>query len=84
MLLQLHHYFKFNCYITKTVAPEHEYKLFSPSGVNVPGLPSNWLWRVGSVAGRFYCLKTSPKGFSLERFTTLSKKKTKTVVEPGF
>uniref|UniRef100_A0A2N9J6Q7 Bifunctional dihydrofolate reductase-thymidylate synthase n=1 Tax=Fagus sylvatica TaxID=28930 RepID=A0A2N9J6Q7_FAGSY len=48
-------------------APEHEYKLLSLSGVNAPGLPSNWFWRVGSVARRFYCLEASPKGSSLER-----------------
>ena len=55
----------------------HEYKLLSPSGVNTPGLPSNWFWRAGLVARRFYCLEASPKDSSLERFPTLSKKKKK-------
>ena len=33
--------------------------LCSPSGVNAPGLPGNWFWRVGSVAYRFYGLEPS-------------------------
>uniref|UniRef100_A0A2N9HG41 Pescadillo homolog n=1 Tax=Fagus sylvatica TaxID=28930 RepID=A0A2N9HG41_FAGSY len=41
--------------------------LLSPSGVNAPGLPGNWFWRVGSVARRFSCLEASPKGSSLKR-----------------
>ncbi len=35
----------------------------------------HWFWWVGSVALGFYCLKTSPKGSTLERFPMLSKKK---------
>ncbi len=57
------------------VAPGHEYKLLNPLGVNAPGLLDNWFWRVGLVARRFYYLEASPKGSSLERFPTLSKKK---------
>ena len=37
-------------------------------------LPGNQFWRVGSIVHRFYYLKASPKGSSLERFLTLSKK----------
>ena len=58
----------------------HEYKLLSPSGVNAPGLPGNWFWQAGLVARRFYCLEVSPKGSSLERFPTLSKKKKPTKI----
>ena len=54
--------------------------LLSPSGANAPGLPDTWFWRVWSVARRFYCLETSPKGSSLGRFPTLSKKK-KTILD---
>ena len=54
----------------------HAITLLSPSGVNALGLPDNWLWRVGSVARKFYFLEVSAKeGFSLEWFPTLSKKK---------
>ena len=34
----------------------------------------NGFWQVGSIACRFYRLEASPKGSSLERFPTLSKK----------
>jgi hypothetical protein len=63
-----------NC---KLCAPKHEHKLFSLLGVNVPELPDNWFWRVGSVTRRFYCLKVSSKGYSLEKFPTLLKKNKK-------
>ena len=51
----------------------HEHKLLSPSRMNASRLPGN----VGSVGGRFYWLEASPKGPSLERFSTLFKKKKK-------
>uniref|UniRef100_A0A2N9FZ37 poly(A)-specific ribonuclease n=1 Tax=Fagus sylvatica TaxID=28930 RepID=A0A2N9FZ37_FAGSY len=53
----------------------HKYKLFSPSGVNAPGLPGNWFWWAGLVARGFYCLEASPKGSSLERYRIQSDKK---------
>ena len=37
----------------------------------------NGFWQVGSIACRFYRLEASPKGSSLERFPTLSKKKSR-------
>ena len=48
---------------------KHQYKLLSK--VNALGLSNNWFWRVRSVACRFYRLKASPKGSSLERFPML-------------
>ena len=51
-----------------------DYKLLCPSGVNALGLPGNWFWQAGLVVRRFYYLEVSPKGSSLERFPTLSKK----------
>jgi hypothetical protein len=48
-------------FILLACASEHEYKLLSPSRVNVFGLSGNWFWRVGSVAYRFYCLEANPK-----------------------
>ena len=53
----------------------HKHKLLSPLGVNVLGLLGNWFWRVGSIACRSYYLEASLKSSSLERFSTLSKKK---------
>jgi hypothetical protein len=46
----------------KYIAPGHEYKLLSLSRVNVSGLFGNWIWLVGLVACRFYCLEVSLKG----------------------
>ena len=43
--------------------------------MNALGLLGNWFWQVGLVACRFYCLKASPKGSSLEMLHTFSKKK---------
>ncbi len=45
----------------------HEYKLLSSSGVNAPGLPGKWFWRMGLVARMFNCLEGSQKDSSLER-----------------
>ena len=30
----------------KVLPHVHEDKLFNPSGVNVPGLPNHWFWRM--------------------------------------
>uniref|UniRef100_A0A2N9G399 Pescadillo homolog n=1 Tax=Fagus sylvatica TaxID=28930 RepID=A0A2N9G399_FAGSY len=46
-------------YVTRSQAVKHlqvNLPLFSPSGVNAPGLPGNWFWRVGSVARRRLCI----------------------------
>ena len=48
------------------LAPGHKHKPLSSSGIDAPGLRC-----VGLVACRFYLLKASPRGSSLERFPTL-------------
>jgi hypothetical protein len=53
-----------------TIYP-YMYVCMCPLRLNVLGLPDNWFSRVGSVTCRFYCLETSPKCSSLERFNTV-------------
>jgi hypothetical protein len=45
-------------------APAHEHKLFSPSGVNAPGL----------VAHRIYCLEVSPRALFRKVLCVIKKK----------
>jgi hypothetical protein len=47
----------------------NEDKLFSPSGVNIPGLPGDGLWRVGSVAIRSLIAVRIVVQYALQRVT---------------
>uniref|UniRef100_A0A2N9IW90 U1-type domain-containing protein n=1 Tax=Fagus sylvatica TaxID=28930 RepID=A0A2N9IW90_FAGSY len=63
----------------------HEYKFLSPSGVNAPGLPENWFWRVGSVASKGPPVQRKPlkhRDFEVDLESRLGKTQVVTPVAP--